>query len=121
MLNISKYWDITIGRGVCSLLGTTIIVYLYVIDGLLIDSGPRRLKRESSKFFQEHQIDQVVLTHVHEDHSGMAAWLQRKMQVPVYLHEMTIPRAQKRGKYLFYHYLMWGNRPAFDPQPFPEC
>ena len=120
MLNISKYWDITIGRGVCSLLGTTIIVYLYVIDGLLIDSGPRGLKRESSKFFQEHQIDQVVLTHVHEDHSGMAAWLQRKMQVPVYLHEMTIPRAQKRGKYLFYHYLMWGNRPAFDPQPFPE-
>lgn len=34
------------------------------------------------------------------DHCGMAAWLQRKMQVPVYLHEMTIPRTQKRGKYL---------------------
>ncbi|HBQ25924.1 MAG TPA: Zn-dependent hydrolase [Syntrophomonas sp.] len=120
MLNSSKYRDITIGRGVCSLLGTTIVVYLYVVDGLLIDAGPKRLKRESSKFFQEHQIDQVALTHVHEDHSGMAAWLQSKMQVPIYLHEMSIPEASKRGRYLFYRQLMWGGRPTFISQPFPE-
>jgi glyoxylase-like metal-dependent hydrolase (beta-lactamase superfamily II) len=120
MLNISKYRDITIGQGACSLLGTKIVVYLYVVDGLLIDAGPKRLKRESSKFFQENQINQVALSHVHEDHSGMAAWLQRKMQVPVYLHEIAIPEAKKRGKYPFYRQLMWGGRPTFIPQPFPE-
>lgn len=120
MLNISKYRDITIGQGACSLLGTKIVVYLYVVDGLLIDSGPKRLQRESSKFFQENQINQVALSHVHEDHSGMAAWLQRKMQVPVYLHEITIPEAKKRGKYPFYRHLMWGGRSVFSPQPFPE-
>ena len=52
MLNSSKYRDITIGRGVCSLLGTTIVVYLYVVDGLLIDAGPKRLKRKAANSFR---------------------------------------------------------------------
>lgn len=57
---------------------------------------------------------------MHEDHSGMAAWLQHNMQIPIYLHEMAIPEAKKRGKYPLYRHLMWRSRPAFTPQPFPE-
>ncbi|MDD3852316.1 MAG: MBL fold metallo-hydrolase [Syntrophomonadaceae bacterium] len=120
MLSSSKYGDITINRGVCSLLGYKIIIYLYLVDGLLIDCGASQLKRESSKFFQENNIGQVALSHVHEDHSGMAAWLQQNKNIPVYLHEMAIPQARKKGKYPLYRRVMWGNRPAFNPQPIPD-
>ncbi len=120
MFNIRKYQDITIGQGACSLLGSTTLIYLYIVDGLLIDTGPKRLKRESSKFFQENPINQVALSHMHEDHSGMAAWIQHNMHVPVYLHEMAIPEARKRGKYPLYRHLIWRSRPSFTPQAFPE-
>lgn len=120
MLKSLQYKDITIGQGACSLLGMQIIIYLYVVDGLLIDCGAKKLKREGSRFFLEQQIEQVALSHLHEDHSGMAAWLQKEMGVPVYLHEMALPDAREKGKYPFYRHLMWGNRPRFAPEPIPD-
>ena len=56
-------------------------VYLYIVDGLLIDTGPSTLPWESSDFLI-HPIQQVALTHIHEDHAGMAAYLQEKIKVP---------------------------------------
>lgn len=120
MFNCIQYKDILIGQGVRSLPGWSLSVYLYVVDGLLIDAGPEILKGQISKFFQEKHIEQVALTHIHEDHSGMAAWLQRQMNVPIYLHEKAIPEAKRKGKYQLYRHLTWGKRPAFDPQPMPE-
>lgn len=119
-MSSSKYEDIIINRGVCSLFGYKILIYLYLVDGLLIDCAPNQLKRESSKFFEENNIEQVALSHVHEDHSGMAAWIQQNMNIPVYLHEMSIPQALKKGKYPLYRHIMWGKRPAFNPQPMPD-
>lgn len=120
MLNISQYKDITIGQGIRSLPGWKMAVYLYLVDGFLIDVGPESMKGPISKFLQENHIEQVALTHTHEDHSGMAAWLQRQMNVPVYLHEKAIPEAKRKGKYRLYRYITWGQRPAFDPLPMPQ-
>jgi len=120
MLNSSQYKDITVGQGIRSLPGWKMAVCLYVVDGLLIDAGPESMKGPISKFLQGKNIEQVALTHIHEDHSGMAAWLQHQMNVPVYLHEKAIPEAKRRGKYRLYRHITWGKRPAFDPQPMPE-
>lgn len=119
MLSRSQYKDIVIGQGERSLLGWKLAVHLFVVDGLLIDTGPESLKRDSTKFLQENHIEQVALTHLHEDHSGMAFWLQRQ-KIPIYLHEKAIPEAKRKAKYRLYHHLVWGKRPAFDPQPLPE-
>jgi len=120
MFNSSRCQDVVVGQWTCSLMVYTTLIYLYVVDGLLIDTGPKRLQRQSSMFFLRNSINQVALSHLHEDHSGMAAWLEHNLQIPIYLHEMAIPEAKERGKYRLYRQLMWGNRPAFTPQPFPE-
>ncbi len=95
-------------------------VYLYILDGLLIDTGPSTLSNESIRFFNQNLINQVVLTHVHEDHSGMAAWLQKELNVPVYLHEDSIAEAAVEPEFAGYRLEIWGRRRAFSAQPIPE-
>ncbi|HZK43558.1 MAG TPA: MBL fold metallo-hydrolase [Syntrophomonadaceae bacterium] len=94
-------------------------VYLYLVDGLLIDTGPSNLK-ESTAFFKESLINQVALTHVHEDHSGMAAWLQDQKKVPIYLSSISIEEANKKAKIPFYRQLIWGKRLAFEPEVYKK-
>lgn len=45
-------------------------VYLYFVDGLLIDTGQRMAQKEILKTTTELPIDQIFITHHHEDHSG---------------------------------------------------
>lgn len=119
MLKYSNYQDISIAQGTASLLGSKVKIFLYVVGGLLIDTGPAILARESSDFFNHSIIEQVALSHVHEDHSGMAAWLQNTKKIPVYLHEDAIRYAQQSESYPLYRKIMWGKRPAFRPQAIP--
>ena len=119
MLKCSQYQDISIGQGFCSLFGAKVEVFLYIVDGLLIDTGPGNLGKDSSAFFKDNRIEQVALTHVHEDHTGMAGWLQNQMEIPVYLHTDVIPYAQREGSYPLYRRIMWGKRPAFHAESVP--
>ncbi|HPF21147.1 MAG TPA: MBL fold metallo-hydrolase [Syntrophomonas sp.] len=120
MLNSSQYKDIIIGQGIRTLPGWKMPVHLFLVEGLLIDCGPEIMKGPIRKFLQDKHIAQVALTHLHEDHSGMAAWMQRHHHVPVYLHEKVIPEARQKGKYPLYRHITWGKRPAFDPLPMPN-
>ncbi len=120
LLKVKNYNDIVIGQGLCSLFGTRLKVHLYLVDGLLIDTGPYRLRKDSIPFLKEHMIEQVVLTHVHEDHSGMAYWLQKHKKVPIYLHPQAIKDAEDKGRYRLYRRLMWGKRKPFNPCPIPS-
>lgn len=116
----SRYSNVIIGRDERSLLGWKLEIYLFIVEGLLIDTGPYSLRKSSSRFILENHIQQAALTHLHEDHSGMAAWLQKDLQVPVYLHGQAVSFAGKRAKYGLYRHLIWGKRPAFHPQLIPE-
>lgn len=120
MLKVKNYKDIIIGQGLCTLFSTRLKVHLYLVDGLLIDTGPYRLRKDSIPFLKEQKIEQVVLTHVHEDHSGMAYWLQKHEKVPIYLHPQAIDYAEERGHYRLYRRLMWGKRKPFNPYPMPK-
>lgn len=116
VLKCTNYQDISIGQGSASLLGSKIRIFLYVVDGLLFDTGPSSLARHSSEFFQNNVIEQVALTHVHEDHCGMAAWLQDSKKIPVYLHKESLAYAQQQGAYPLYRRIMWGKRPSFQAE-----
>lgn len=120
MLKFTDYQNISIGEGSASLLGSTIRVFLYAADGLLIDTGPSRIAKDSRQFFSKLTIKQAVLTHVHEDHSGMAAWLQDQYQIPVYLHKDSLGYARQRGRYPLYRRMIWGNRKPFHGEELPQ-
>ena len=62
----------------------------YVVDGLLIDSGPPRLQRQVVADLKELSIDQMVVTHHHEDHSGNLRPLQQHWNCPVYAHPRCV-------------------------------
>lgn len=45
-------------------------VSVYVVDGLLIDTGPHRTRREIVAVARDQGVRQVYCTHQHEDHTG---------------------------------------------------
>jgi len=55
------------------MLGVQLKFFVYEIDHLLIDTGPNNKFSELLSFFQELNPQQIVLTHIHEDHSGNAS------------------------------------------------
>jgi len=120
MLETSTYGDISVAKEVCYVGDNETKVFVYNVDGLLIDCGPQSREKEFTEWFKTQSINQVALTHNHEDHSGNAAWIQKNLNVPVYLHPMAIPYAHEEGMYPKYRQEMWGYRHIFDPMPMPE-
>ncbi|OEF99912.1 hypothetical protein BHF71_07330 [Vulcanibacillus modesticaldus] len=101
-------------------LGVFKKVYVYEIDGLLIDTGAHSTFKQLLPFFEQLSVEQIALTHIHEDHSGNAHWWWKNKQVPIYVHNLSLDYAQERGKYPLYRRLFWGNRLPFHAEPFPN-
>lgn len=118
MIEYIEHDEVICGKGIINSLGTKIYVYLYLIDGLLIDTGPKNLFKDSIEFFNNNKIDKIVLTHLHEDHSGMASWLQNNYKnILIYIHSSSVSNSSKKAKIPFYRKIFWGNRLAFNPIP----
>lgn len=100
--------------------GNCMDVYYYLIDGVLIDTGPSNLAATAIPFFESNPIKQVVLTHIHEDHAGMAEWLQQNKQIPIYLHPGSLEEAFKEPELTTYRLHIWGRRRAFTAYPVPD-
>lgn len=90
---------------------------VFFLDGLLIDTGPAKKEAELLSLLDHWKIEQVVLTHHHEDHTGMAHWLGSHLDVPIYMHESGIVQAGKRARLPFYRHMFWGKRLPFSAQP----
>lgn len=88
-------------------------VHIYYIDGLLIDTGQRRMTAEIMDQLKGLPVEQIFITHYHEDHTGNVAALQKYFDCPVYASAkccevMKAPPAISWAQYIF-----WGDRPAF--------
>ena len=101
-------------------LGITLRAYVYEVDGLLIDTGPKSAFFQLRSFFQKSKINQIALTHIHEDHSGNAGWWWKKKQISSFIHKDSVPLAEKKGIYPFYRRMYWGQRKPFKALPIPE-
>lgn len=95
-------------------------VFIYNVDGLLIDCGPQSREDQFCPWIKEQDVSQVALTHAHEDHCGNARWIQDNLRVPIYLHPMAIPLSHEDGAYPKYRREMWGLRKSFEPEPMPK-
>lgn len=94
-------------------------VSVYLVDGMMIDTGPFKKSAELIPLFNEWHPSQVVLTHHHEDHTGMAASLEAR-GVPIYIHELGGPLCTNTMKLPLYRRVFWGERPPFQPNVIGE-
>jgi glyoxylase-like metal-dependent hydrolase (beta-lactamase superfamily II) len=102
------------------MLGTRLPVCTYLTDGLLIDTGPKRLERAFMPFFRDRRIERLAVTHVHEDHCGLAAGLLAEKGIVAQVPAGSEDRARNRARLPLYRRIFWGPRPAFSAEAFPE-
>ena len=107
-------------RAKIRMFGTSLPVCTYLTDGLLVDAGPGRLERSFMPFFRERRIVRLAVTHVHEDHCGLAARLQTERGAPAYIPAGAEYSAAQRARLPLYRRLFWGPRPPFSADVFPE-
>ncbi|WP_042349347.1 MBL fold metallo-hydrolase [Bacillus massiliigorillae] len=112
--------DVAYANGSIKFQSVKLNVYAYVIDGIAIDAGAQSLAKQFETFFDEQSIDALYCTHIHEDHTGCAAWFQQQRNIPIFLPSISLPNALKKGDYPLYRQIFWGKRRAFTANPVPE-
>nr|WP_263326709.1 MBL fold metallo-hydrolase [Neobacillus sp. Marseille-Q6967] len=117
MIHLSKRSDVTCVEGK---LDNGQIVYIFLTDGMLIDTGCPHLESDLISFYNEHDFDSVALTHHHEDHTGTAAWIQEHKKVPLLIHRKGIDICKQPAQYPRYRQRAWGIRKEFSPLPMGE-
>lgn len=93
-------------------------VYMYWVDGHLIDTGQRNMRSAVMRLLSEKKVEGVLLTHHHEDHSGNAATIRRLYGVGVTGHPET-GRLMKNGFSIRpYQFYVWGRADRTEMVPF---
>lgn len=90
----------------------TMSVYVFWVDGLLIDTGPRKAQKQALDLFDSLQIDQVALTHHHEDHCGNLKALLGQRNRPVFGHVDCARILKNPPKLNFMERQVWGGLDA---------
>jgi len=91
----------------------------YLVDGILIDTGQRHMQKAFIEIVNDAKIEQVLLTHYHEDHSGNASTIKKIKGAPVFGHEKTIKKLETGFNILPYQIVVWGRAEPVDVEPFP--
>ena len=82
-------------------------VHAFLVDGLLIDAGLPHSVPELLQALAGERVEQVLLTHHHEDHVGAAAALQRRALKPL-IHPAGIPLLAARRRLPWFERVYWG-------------
>jgi glyoxylase-like metal-dependent hydrolase (beta-lactamase superfamily II) len=101
-------------------LGISSTCIVYRIGKSVIDTAPPNQWARVRRFLQEHSIQQVMITHHHEDHSGNGARLQREMDAGVYLPASGVDLMRRGFPLRPYQHVIWGAPERFVPQPVPS-
>lgn len=89
--------------------------YVYFIDGLLIDTGQRRARNEIVSETDKLNIEQIFITHHHEDHTGNIGPIKEKHRCSVYGSKKCSQIMKSPPKLSLVQRLTWGSRePCYD-------
>jgi glyoxylase-like metal-dependent hydrolase (beta-lactamase superfamily II) len=92
----------------------------YLVDGLLVDCGPPATVRELLRALEGRRVEQLVLTHHHEDHVGAAPRLRAERGLVPRIHHLGVPLLARGFLQERYRRLVWGPRPRFAAEPLGE-
>lgn len=73
-----------------------------VDTGMAAEIGKSAWDTLASEVLRDKPLRAIFITHIHPDHIGLAGWLQREHQVPVWMSRRTYEQAEQvlGGKYL---------------------
>jgi len=92
--------------------------HIYFVDGLLIDTGHRNMQQEVMGEITPLEVEQIFITHHHEDHSGNISSLRKHFNCPTYASSFCCEMMRQPPPISFAQKITWGNRPAdFDLKP----
>ena len=84
-------------------------VYSYFVDGLLIDTGHSNARKMIMSHLTKLPIEQIFITHHHEDHNGNLVALQKHFNVPAYAYPLCKKIMENPPKISFSQWMLWGN------------
>jgi glyoxylase-like metal-dependent hydrolase (beta-lactamase superfamily II) len=90
-------------------------VSAFVHDGVLIDTGFPRARRQLGAYLAANPVRGAIVTHWHEDHSGNLGMLLES-DVPVTVQAETLALLPRTERLPRYRRLVWGHAP---PAPVP--
>lgn len=93
MIQVEKHGSVTVIRMARALFGRPLYwTAAYWLDGLLIDTGPACTAGELVRVLEKAPVQQIAITHAHEDHiGGLAAVLARYPDARVYASRQSLP------------------------------
>ncbi|GAA5524960.1 hydroxyacylglutathione hydrolase [Microbulbifer aestuariivivens] len=101
-------------------LGVNTTFSVYRLGGTLIDAGPSNQWRYVKGFIQTAPLQQLLLTHHHEDHSGNAGAIHRLTGVRAQAPSLTANILQRGFAIPPIQRLLWGSAGRTDAQILPE-
>src|SRR2546428_12836312 len=119
MISSFDYGDVRYFRMARTVLGRAIYwTGVYLVDGLLVDSGPPNLARDVRRLVSELAVRQCVTTHHHEDHSGNHGLLAAELRITTLAHPNSVSRLAVGDSHPpLYRRVAWGGRPPAPAAP----
>jgi len=113
-------WNYTSGSRLMNMVLSPFWATVYIIDGLMIDTGSPSSLHELSDFIKSPDVDkkikQAIITHWHEDHTGGARLLTDRFGIEVLASKATAEKIQVGYKIPFYRKVAWGKRVEAAPK-----
>lgn len=101
-------------------LGINTSFIVYRLAQTLIDSGPTNQWRYVKPFIQEKPLQQLILTHHHEDHSGNAANIKQLTGVTPRAPKLTTDKLRRGFRIPPMQKLIWGTATPVEAEIIPE-
>ncbi|NIB41056.1 MBL fold metallo-hydrolase [Pseudomaricurvus alkylphenolicus] len=101
-------------------LGINSSFILYRLGNTLIDTGPTNQWRYVKPFVEEKPLQQLILTHHHEDHSGNAGRIKTLTNITPLAPELTVQKLKRGFRIPITQRILWGAADRVEAAVIPQ-